>query len=203
MGRIEFQGLKLQTAATSEPVTLANVKDHLRIRQEDTYQDTYIEGLISVARKQAEDWQHRAYITQTWDLYLNRFPVCDEILLPRPPLQSVTSITYTLDDDSSSTVSSSTYVVDTSSEPGRIILKSGESWPSDTLQVGASVRVRFVAGYGSAGSSVPVEILRAIYMLISHHYENREPHAVIPGLSSIFPVPLGVESLLTNDRFFA
>lgn len=200
MGRVEFQAFKLQTAPAAEPISIAEAKAHLKIRGSDTTQDGYIENtLIPTARKVAEDFQHRAYITQTWDLYLDAFPACGVIELPRPPLQSVTSIIYTLEDGSTATFSSSSYVVDAVSEPGRILLKEGEAWPSDVLQVGPSIKVRFVAGYGSAGSSVPAEILRGIYLLIGHYMENRE--IMLTGTIGM-PIPMAVETLLMSDRFF-
>lgn len=200
MGRVAFQALKLQAAAAEEPITLEAAKAHLRIRGSDTTQDTYIEStLIPTARKVAEDFQHRAYISQTWDLYLDGFPSCGYIEIPRPPLQSVTSIVYTLEDGSTATVDSASYAVDAVSEPGRIILKDGETWPSDALLVGPSVKVRFVAGYGAAGSSVPAEILRAIYLLIGHYMDNRE--VMLTGTIGM-PIPMAAETLLMSDRFF-
>ena len=203
MALVPFDALRQTVAPTAEPILLDEAKSHLRIRTSDTVQDSYIETLlIPRARKIAEDFQHRAYITQTWVLNLDCFPACGEILLPRPPLQSVSSIVYTLEDGTTGTVSSSDYVVDAFSEPGRILLKGGEAWPTDTLRVGPSVAVTFVAGYGAAGSSVPGEIRQAILLILSHLFENREA-VVDQSRGSLSPLPMGVETLLMNDRFFA
>lgn len=196
--------LKVQTAPTVEPITKEEAKTHLRILTEDpdyTEQDTYIEGLIKTARIACEAIQGRSYITQTLDFHLDAFPKSRLILVPRPPLQSVGSIVYTLEDATTGTVDSGDYVVDTVSTPGRILLKEGEDWPSDALQVGPSVRIRFNAGYGAAGSSVPSNALRAMYLLIGHWFGMRE--AVIDmGRRDLLPIPLGVESLLWLDRNF-
>lgn len=198
---IPFDALKLATAPVLEPISLAEAKDHLRIRTEDVTQDTYITNtLIPTARKVAEDWQHRAYITQTWDLYLDAFPSCGEIRLPRPPLQTVTSIVYTLADATTATVAAASYVVDAVSEPGRILLKDGYWWPGDVLQIGPSVKIRYVAGYGLTGASVPIEMLRAMYLLIGHFHENRE--LLITGTISQ-PIGLALDTLLSLDRNFA
>lgn len=80
--------LKLITAPTVEPVTLAGVKNHLRIDSED--ENALITALITTARQLAERDTKRAFITQTWRLYLDESPA--EIYLPKPPLQSVESI---------------------------------------------------------------------------------------------------------------
>lgn len=205
MGRVDFQAFKLQTAPAAEPISTEEAKAHLRILPDDAdyhEQDAYIDTLIKVARAWCENFQHRAYITQTWDMYLDAFPACGVIELPRPPLQSVSSIVYTLEDASTATFASSSYVVDAVSEPGRILLKEGESWPSDTLQVGPSVKVRFVAGYGAAGSSVPVNALRAMYLLIGHWFELRED-VIDVQRRELLPIPNGASALLWFDRNFS
>jgi len=49
-------------------------------------EDDLISRIIKAARLDCERFQNRAYITQTWDLWLNAFPVKDYIELPLPPL---------------------------------------------------------------------------------------------------------------------
>ncbi|NIP96558.1 MAG: hypothetical protein GWO24_25240, partial [Akkermansiaceae bacterium] len=91
-------------------------------------------GLGKAARTLAEQVQGRALITQTWDLTLDGWPAKGYFELPRAPLQSITSIKYYDEDDTEATVDSGTYFVDIASEPGRVVLNSGESWPSTTLR---------------------------------------------------------------------
>jgi uncharacterized phiE125 gp8 family phage protein len=148
--------LKLITAATAEPVTLARAKEHLRV--DGATEDALIGDYLRAARDLVERLTGWALQTQTWDLYLDAFPAGDTLTLPRWPLQSVTGAYYT---------------VDTVSEPGRIWLKTGYSWPGDTLQPYNGVRVRFVAGYTSA-SLVPQNVVNAILLLLGMLYENRE-----------------------------
>ena len=145
--------LKLITApaAEAEPVTTAEAKAHLRV--DTTADDTYIGTLITVARQNVEAHLRRALIHQTWELVLDEWPG-RVVVLPKPPLASVTSIKYTDRSAVESTVSSGSYLVDTDTEPGRVVLKSGETWPAVVLREASAVRIRFVAGYGAARSSV-------------------------------------------------
>ena len=188
--------LNLVTGPTVEPVTLDETKLHLRV--DITDDDSLIGAKIETAREDVETITRRALITQTWDLYLDAFPSESQIELLMPPLQSVTHVKYTDPDGNESTLSSSSYVVDTYSTPGRIVLKDGESWPGDTLQVVNGVEVQFKAGYGDHASDVPRPIRDAVLLLVGHYYENRE--AVAVGRQRPVVLPMGVEELLWTYR---
>src|SRR5690554_6904374 len=124
------------TQPAEEPVTLVEAKTHLRVDATD--EDALISSLIASAREHVEAFQLRALVTQTWRLSLDRFPRGRVIRLPRPPLQSVTSITYTDPGGAQQTLSNTLYDVDTDSEPGRIVLKDDADWP-DTADVPRAV----------------------------------------------------------------
>ena len=190
--------LKLITAPAAEPVSTSEAKSHLRV--DTTADDTYIGTLITVARQNVESHLRRALISQTWEVVLDDFPA-GVIRLPKPPLASVTSIKYTDDEGNESTYSSANYVVDTDTEPGRVVLKSGQTWPAVTLAAVNGVRVRYVAGYGAAGSNVPQAIRQAILLVIGSLYENREDVLVAQGVS-IGVLPFGVVALLAPYRIY-
>ena len=190
--------LKLITAPAAEPVSTSEAKSHLRV--DTTADDTYIGTLITVARQNVESHLRRALISQTWEVVLDAFPA-GVIRLPKPPLASVTSIKYTDDDGVEATYSSDNYVVDSDTEPGRVVLKSGQTWPAVTLAAANGVRVRYVAGYGAAGSNVPQAIRQAILLVIGSLYENREDVLVAQGVS-IGVLPFGVVALLAPYRIY-
>ena len=190
--------LKLITAPAAEPVSTSEAKSHLRV--DTTADDTYIGTLITVARQNVESHLRRALISQTWEVVLDAFPA-GVIRLPKPPLASVTSIKYTDDEGVEATYSSANYVVDTDTEPGRVVLKSGQTWPAVTLAAANGVRVRYVAGYGAAGSNVPQAIRQAILLVIGSLYENREDVLVAQGVS-IGVLPFGVVALLAPYRIY-
>lgn len=158
--------LKLITPPATEPVTLAEAKAHLRVDFNDD--DEYISSLITAARKYCENFQNRSFITQTWELALDSFPGT-LFKLPKPPLQSITSIKYYDTDNKESTFEASNYFVDTYAD--RVSLNYCVGWPSITLRPINGVIIRFVAGY----TSVPEEVIHAIKILVTEWYENRMP----------------------------
>ena len=163
-----YSARTIQTAPTVEPVSLEELKAHLRVDIDDD--DALITSIGKAARQQAEVYTGRAFCTQTWDLFLDSWPTV--IYLPYPPLSSVTSITYTDTAGDSQTVSTSVYTVDTDSEPGRIYLAYGQTWPT-TRGIRHAITVRYVCGYGAA-AAVPENVKHAIKIMAADMYENRE-----------------------------
>jgi uncharacterized phiE125 gp8 family phage protein len=155
---------KLITAPTGEPVTLEEVKSHLRITNED--EDDYISALIVTARKSIERYLNRALMTQTYDYYLENWK--DVIRLPFPPLVSVTSVTY----NGNLTLSTSVYDVVNYDDPGYIKRKYETSWPTLDVRPDAVV-IRYVCGYGDA-QDVPEDIRHAILLTCGDLYAHRE-----------------------------
>ena len=138
--------------------------------------DDLITGMAVAARKYLEEsYLHRALITQTWDYYLDRFPATNFIEIPRPPLISVSQVEYIDSDDTTNTLSPDDYDVDTDSEPGRIVLGYGNSWPSFTPRPMNPIVIRFVAGYGATAATVPQDMRNAIKYYTAGMYEMREP----------------------------
>ena len=161
--------LEVSTAPASELLTTAEAKDYLRV--DITTHDTLIDALIVRARRHAEAFTGRSFINQTLKLHLDEFPSSDVIDLPRPPLGTVTSITYTDVDEATATFSTGDYYVDALSTPGSVVLDDDASWPSTDDRPNA-VTIEYVAGYGTASSSVPAEVIGACQTLISHWYDS-------------------------------
>lgn len=187
--------LRLITGPTEEPITLGETKEHCRV--DETVDDMLISAYIKAAREMAETWTRTALITQTWELVLDAFPASDEILIPLPPLVSVTSIKYTSSADVEATVTSTDYRVITTTWPGKIKLKTGYSWPSTTLKEAEGVVIRFVAGYGAA-MNVPQSIKQGMLLYVGHLYENREGSLVGVAAQEL---PMGVEALWWPKRW--
>ena len=117
------------------------------------------------------------------------------ILLPRPPLVSVSSITYVDQDGVAQTWSPSLYTVEKPTgdyaDPGRIFPNFGEIYPIARAMPGA-VTITFVAGYGLA-AAVPAPLKAGMKLLIGLWWLNREAGQIIRGSADI--LPFGVDAL--------
>lgn len=171
------------------PVTLEEVKAHCRI--DEGHEDALLESLIQAATLHVEHLTGRQIMAASWRLTLDRFPIgClndpsspaiegNDILLPRPRLLSVTSITYDDVNGAEQTMASGDYRVQTDDTPGRIALAYNEEWPDTRAHAGA-VRVVYVAGYSAsadplvARAAVPQNVKQAILLLVGHWFEHRE-----------------------------
>lgn len=163
----------LKTAPAAEPLTLAELKLHLRAT--NSAENDYITSLGKAARRRVEEITGRALINQTWYLYLDHWPACDRIRLPKAPLASVTSVTYTDSAGATTTLDGAYWDADTNPTPGEVVLTYGSVWPSTTLRPNSPIVVEYVAGYGAAGSAVPEELKQAIYLMVGLWYAYREP----------------------------
>lgn len=191
--------LSLVDAPEDEPITLEEAKLHLRLEIEDD--DALVDGLIAAARERAEAVTGRQLLQATWELRLDRFPCEYEIRIPKPPLISVTSLKYVDTNGTLQTWDPVNYQVDAPAgpfaEPGRLQPVFGASWPSARTDTLNAVIVRFVAGYGDGGSSVPMAIRQAMKLMLSAWYERRDD-LVLQGDVA----PLGALALLTPYKLF-
>lgn len=186
------------TQPVVEPVTLSEAKVHCRV--DITDDDTYIAALITVARQYIETIARPrlALLEQTWRYVADYWPASDTLELRPYPLRSVTSVSYTDVDGVTSTVPSTDYLVDTTSEPGRIRLKTAASWPSDTLAELNGLKIEFVAGFGATPASVPTTLRQALLLLVGHWYENREP--IMQSGAMPKEIPLAFQALMQHWR---
>lgn len=191
---------KLITAPVSFPVTLDEVKAHCRVDFDDD--DAILEIYRKAATEDAERFTGRAFLDQTWDLYLDEFPADgDPIKIPRPPLIEVVGMFLRDADGAETEVEAATYLVDVVNEPARIALPSGGSWPT-AATIQNAVRIRFRCGYVDEDTSpvtgeVPFPIKAAILLAVGDLYSNREN--VIVG-QSVAQLPRASEHLLRRYR---
>lgn len=167
------------TGPAEEPFDTDSAKLDARV-DHDT-EDALIAEYVTAARQYVENETWRALVTQTLEAAFDAWPSGNALVLPRPPLQSVTSVTYTDSNGDATVWDSSNYIVDTRREPGRIVLAYGQSWPSATLQPVNGIVVRYVAGYGGA-STVPAVLKKAIRLLANEMYEHREATVIAAGV---------------------
>jgi uncharacterized phiE125 gp8 family phage protein len=198
--------MKLQTVTTStaRALRLDDVKTHLRLELGWTEEDAYLKGLIGAAQDQCEIFTNRKLLLNTIHYYLDDWPETDYIELPYSPMSTGTAgtnpaITYTDVDSSSITFASSVWKADSKSEPGRIYLDYGESWPTITLHNVNPISIEYKAGYGTYSSNVPLALRHGMLMNVGHWYENREETLT---RYSIEKVPLASKALWSPYRVF-
>lgn len=180
-------GIVVSTAPTQEPITIQEVKDYLRL--EDSLDERVLQDLIETARIFCEEHTGRALMTQTLTMtvdaydeladplwegwktgpYLNYYK--DYIELTKSPVQSVTSVKTYNDADVATTMDASKYYVDNVREPARVVLRTGETFPT-ALRVANAIEVVFVAGYTSP-SLVPAPLRVGMMQHVAFMYEHR------------------------------
>lgn len=163
--------LKIQAAPIEEPVHLAEAKDQCRV--EHTVDDSVIGAAIIAARQMAEVELGRALVTRTYDLLLDAFPACGApIILPMPPVASVTHIKYYDVADMQQTWATSDWEADLSGLVPRIRPKLDKSFPATRDRL-AAVEIRYIAGFG-APKDVPMAIKQWMLLAIGSMYAQRE-----------------------------
>ena len=182
--------LTLVTSPAAEPVSLADAKAHLKV--DGTDDELLIASLIVAARARAEWHTGRAFVTQSWTLWLDAWPASGIVEIPLPPLQSVTQVARYALDDTRSIVDPSVYQVDAASAPARLAGKVDFAPPTNLRAVNA-VEIAFTAGYGAA-STVPQPVKQAILQIVADLYTNRGDEADI--VSSV------AQALLAPYRVF-
>lgn len=181
-------GFRVVTAAADTPVSLTEAKAHLRV--DTSADDTYITALINSATEWCQKWLRRQLINATLEETFNEW--CDPFRLQRSPLVSVTSVSYVDSNGDTQVLASSQYVVKTDVSPGRIHSAYNVTWPIARGQVDA-ITIRYVAGYGTAGSTVPADIRHAIYLLIGDNYRYREE---TQQGAALVQIPRGIEHMM-------
>ena len=180
----------VRTGSPATPVvTPAEVKLYGRIST--SAQDAMLTELIEAATAAVEEMTNRSLISQTWKYVLRGFEGLG-IKLPKPWLQSVTSVQYLDTMGVLQTVDPGIYQVSTVQEPGEIRLKPGYLWPAVGIGYAEPVTITYVAGYGSNPDDIPQRIRQAVIALSVFWYDN--------GVES--PMPEGIRRALDNYQVF-
>jgi uncharacterized phiE125 gp8 family phage protein len=169
--------LVVTAPAAAAPLSRAQAKLHLRVDSDD--ENDLVDSLILAATDWAEQYCRRSFMPARYRLGMDRFPNF-YIRLPRNPVISVDSITYTDEGGTERTLASSEYLTDLESEPARITPTYGNTWPTTQAIIGA-VKVNFTAGYDGASpdqDSVPDGVKAAIKLILTGLYEQRSAAGV-------------------------
>ena len=162
----------LITGPATEPVTLAQAKEHLLIETDNTDFDVYISALILAARKFIEERTGYICVLSTWQLLLDSWRSDDFVYLSRKPVKSISKVEYfPASGTDYETLDANQYVATGKHNPPVVYLKSK---PSLMIMPNA-VKITFTAGHDLSGTTDPVPeyITQAIKILLRHMFENR------------------------------
>jgi uncharacterized phiE125 gp8 family phage protein len=162
--------IEVITPPSPELLLLAEAKAHLRIETNDS--DAWLTSRIVAAREYVEHETGRSFGTQTLRMTLPVF--ADAVALERPPIVSVSSVTYLDAAGVRQTVPAPTYYLDRS-EPVTPVLRRAISaqWPVTGDQIGG-VEINYVAGTWGARPEAAIEFM---LLLLGTMFENREADA--------------------------
>lgn len=176
----------------ANPVTLAEVQQHLRLGTLDTAEQAEIALMVGAATEHAEAFCNTNFVSGTSVATFDKFPSGAHMPLYVPgDAQSVTSIGY-YDSNHSAQTYATTRLINSGGR-SMIYPAFGEEWPTDSNELPHSITVTYVAG---DEGSVPSAVKSAILLLVGDLYENRENAVTGQGLTHI-KMTLTAERLLT------
>ena len=186
--------IQIVTPPASEPLSLSEVKEFLRVDHSDD--DTTLAIFITAARQLCESYTRLALMPTTFEEYFDDFPQYtgtykDEIRLSRSPVSAVTYVKYIDGNETTITANAADYKTDLISQPARISPDNGWFGTYETIN---AVFIRYVAGYANA-ASVPAPLKHGMLLVIGDMYENRT--------DSVKRLPTAAEYLWNPYRVFS
>ena len=155
------------TPPAAEPITLAEVKAHLRLDTAD--EDTLLAALMRAAREHLEGQTGLALIARTFRLYLDDWPDSRVIQIARGPVQTIETVTVYDATGTPVDVDAAGYLLDGTARPARLVLPA-RPVPERAIN---GIEVDFTAGFGESGAEVPDTLKRALLLHVAAMFELR------------------------------
>lgn len=189
--------LTLIAPPVSTPVDLSRLRAHLRLEEGDD--DVYLQHCLdtAVAQFDGDDGElGRALIAQTWrETFASVPPSGGSVMLSLLPVVSVSKVEVFNVAGNWEEVPGSAVELFVAEDRYHV---SADGWPRSGRGRDA-LRIEYVAGYGSAGSAVPLPIGHAILLFAAHLYKTREP-VVFDGAP--VEVPMSISRLVANYKIW-
>ena len=166
-------------------LSLADLRRHVAQPLPDD--DEQLQDMQEAAERVIERKLARPIFTQTRRAWFDG-PMGAVVRLSEPATSIVSVTTYGLD-DASAVVAGTVYQADVASTPARLVLRSGQQWPT-SLRARQSVAVTYVTGW--ARVDIPRNVRLAVALLVAHWYEHRTPTQAV----TYTDVPYGIDALL-------
>jgi len=181
----------LTTPPTAEPITLVEVKAHLRLDEGD--EDALLASIITTAREHLERETGLCLISQTWRLCLDFWPRDSILQIVKFPVQAVENVTVYDHGGAPVEVSLEGHLLDGEGRPARLWLRD----PPVPGQVMNGIEIEFIAGFGETGVDVPDGLKRALLLHVAHMFAYR---GVVSLEQQPAGVPDGYERLIASYR---
>ncbi len=155
------------------PVSLSEVKDHLRIEQDEIDFDADLEALIAAASAYVSEETHTTLISTqlsaTWDCFPS-----GSVRIPGWPVVSIESVEYKDADGADQVLPAGDMQGELIQSPATIRPAVGGTWPTTQADTVDAVTIHFTAGYGDSSSDVPPMFRAMIKLLVAHWFKHRE-----------------------------
>ncbi len=165
-----------------EPVSLSTAKQHLRIAEDQTDDDTYILALLATGRRIIERRLGISLVATEYRATWSYAP--GSILIPNPPLLTGGSYSFEITADGT-VVDPETYTLDTDSRPANVVF--------DAIP-GGVIAVTYWAGVAPGGIVAP-QLKSALLLYVGHLFAHREAVSQ-DGASEL---PMAFEMLLASE----
>lgn len=173
------RSVKLLTPPTVEPVTLAEVKQHLRLMPDQTDDDLYLMGLVAAARRLIERRLGIALVAtqfrSKWDAGAVVLPLVAPVLVHPDYPRDV-------------------FVDDSAIDPGDYELDADSSEIELDAAASGEVVVTYWAGV-YPGQPIAPQLRAALLLYVAHLYANREAAST----DAPAEVPMAFETLLASE----
>ncbi|MDR6952714.1 putative phiE125 gp8 family phage protein [Ancylobacter sp. 3268] len=173
----------LLAGPASEPLTLAEAKDFLRVDHDA--EDALITSMIVAARATVETLTRRALIDQNWRLVRDAWPASGLIPVPVSPLRALDAVALIDAEGNEVAVPPGGFVIDTARLPG--LIRVDRASVAAPLRPLAGIALDITAGHGPGAADVPAPLIEAVRLVLAHFYEHRDE----TGASNAFPATLG------------
>lgn len=158
------------TPPTELPISLALVKQHLRLDPTDTSQDDYLTLLIKSSSGFFEKYTNRILINTQFETFFDYFVRSFE--LARSKLVSLDSFTYLVGGVQTAVVPA-IYYNTFERNYSRIIINEWSDFPTNKDDQFQSIQVQFTAGFGATSDDMPDDIQLALLNHVAAMYESR------------------------------
>ncbi len=169
-----YKAYTIYTPNAELPVTLDDVKKHLRM-DDLSHDDDSIMAYIMSASRNVEKQYGIALLTQTVKEYWSAFPclTTEPLLLRIQPVQSITSIEYLDENGLTQTWDEEEWAFGGYNGATFIVPTPDHTWPA-TWSVPNAITITYEAGWGDLPTNVPNDITQALKFMVADYFERRE-----------------------------